>query len=124
MGLPRITASALRSWLLPAVAVAVATLASACAGTQLPAPTAADALRASRDWPGTTLASLSEGRTAYLEHCASCHAPFAPSAKRAEQWPGLVNEMAVRSKLDRAQADAVIRYLVTTAQRSYPVATR
>jgi cytochrome c5 len=117
---PRITAFSLRSWLLMAVAV----MASACAGTQLPAPTDADALRASRDWPGTTLASLSEGRTAYLDHCSACHAPFAPSAKPADQWPKLVNEMAVRSKLDRAQADAVIRYLVTAAQRPYPVAAR
>jgi mono/diheme cytochrome c family protein len=81
-------------------------------------------LRAERDWPGTTLATLTEGRTAYLEHCTSCHAPVAPTAKPAEQWPHLVSEMAERSKLDKDQAAAVIRYLVTAARRPYPVASR
>jgi mono/diheme cytochrome c family protein len=90
-----------------------------CAGTQLPLATDADAVRA-----GTTVAALNQGRTAYLDHCASCHPAIAPTAKPAAQWPRFVNEMASRSKLDRAQADAVIRYLMTAAQRGGDLARK
>jgi hypothetical protein len=87
-----------------------------CAAT-LPAPSAADATRASLQWPGTTVEALARGREAYLDHCTSCHAPFRPDAQPAHAWRKIVEEMATRSKLDRRSTEDVIRYLVATARR-------
>lgn len=90
--------------------LAALALAGGCARTTLPRPTAADATRA-----GTTLAELEHGRSLYLNHCAGCHQPVAPSAKPASEWPAHVTEMQERAHLDDREAAAVIRYLVTMA---------
>src|SRR5438552_19042356 len=75
-----------------------------CAG-QLPPPDAGDALRASAQWPGTTVAALDRGRTEYADHCSACHAPYPPATHAPDAWPKIVREMAVRSKLDETSTN-------------------
>jgi hypothetical protein len=88
----------------------------ACA-TTIPAPSLADATRASRQWPGTTVEALARGRSTYLDRCTSCHSAHRPDTQPAQAWPKIVEEMATRCKLDHGSTEDVIRYLVATAQR-------
>jgi mono/diheme cytochrome c family protein len=104
-----------RPLLLP-LAAALATLAGCAA--QIPPATEADALRASLRWPGTTVSELEHGRSLYLGHCSSCHSPYGPQRYATEKWRGFVQEMATRSKLGPADAEAVIRYLVAASEKT------
>jgi mono/diheme cytochrome c family protein len=99
-----------RLWL----ALGALALGAACAG-QIPPPTEADALRASAQFPGTTVAALIRGRSLYIEHCSGCHSLFSPRSQPPAVWPKIVHEMAVRSKLDDATAAELARYLVVAS---------
>jgi cytochrome c5 len=100
------------------IAVLASAFASgACATTQMPAPTQADASRVAIEWPGTTVETLARGRMAYLDRCTSCHAPYRPDAQPAAAWRKIVAEMAPRSKLDHRTTEDVVRYLVASARR-------
>jgi cytochrome c5 len=88
----------------------------ACA-TTIPAPSEADATRASLQWPGTTVAALARGRSTYLDRCTSCHSAHRPDTQPAHAWPRIVEEMATRCKMDQGSTEDVIRYLVATARR-------
>jgi cytochrome c len=79
----------------------------------MPTATAADAGRAARRWPGTTLADLHRGRELYIARCSSCHQPVAPGSIAARDWPGHVREMQERANLEPGPAELVVRYLVT-----------
>jgi hypothetical protein len=101
----------------PAVLLPVLGLAFAACATPLPAPSEADASRAAVQWPGTTVATLERGRSTYLDHCTSCHAPYRPDAQPAHAWPRIVEKMATRSKLGPSGKQDVIRYLVASSAR-------
>ena len=92
-------------------------LAAGCAA-RVPPPTQADALRASAQWPGTTLDALVRGYRLYLERCSACHALELPRTQVPEAWPRIVGEMAERSRLDVGEVAQVIRYLMTAAAGS------
>jgi hypothetical protein len=90
-------------------------LAGGCA-SRLPPPTDADVLRASARWPETTLASLSRGRSLYIDHCSGCHALHLPTERPPSAWPAIVTEMQERSRLDAEKSTVLVRYLVTAAE--------
>ena len=100
-------------------AMVLLALAAGCAG-QLPPPTEADALRASAQWPGTTVATLARGRSLYIGHCSGCHSLHRPTSQPPGAWPKIVHEMVKRSKLDGAKTDEVIRYLVVASEMKRP----
>lgn len=52
-------------------------------------------------------------RRFYEARCGVCHVPFAKSDFPAEHWPAIVDEMAPRSGLSRAQRERVLRYLTS-----------
>lgn len=60
---------------------------------------------------GAGEAQLSEGRRIYTTQCTSCHAAE-PVAKYAGEWPGIIEEMAPKSKLRPEQARAVLSYVL------------
>src|SRR2546430_954560 len=76
---PRGPASAWRRLLAPLALSSLFAGGLAGCASQLPPPNDADALRASAQWPGTTVAALARGRTAYADHCSACHAPYPPT---------------------------------------------
>jgi hypothetical protein len=78
-------------------------------------PTEADAVRASVEWPGTTVAALTAGRRLYVQRCSGCHALYRPESRPPTAWPKIVRDMAVRSKLTEAMAQDITRYLVVAA---------
>jgi cytochrome c5 len=91
----------------------------ACA-TDVPRATPLDAERAARTRPGTTLADLERGRTAYLSKCTSCHRPIAPRSIAGDRWPQHVDEMRERAHLSAEEHDAIVLYLTTIAAAPPP----
>jgi mono/diheme cytochrome c family protein len=80
-------------------------------------PTAADASRASAQFPDVTLTELSHGRTLYVSRCGSCHTLKRPAELSPEQWQAEVSDMRANNgvKLSDDEARAIIRYLTTAA---------
>jgi mono/diheme cytochrome c family protein len=99
--------------LLGALAL-TATLAGCAA--RLPEPGTADAARAERLWPGTTVSDLDRGKQQYVQSCASCHVLYDPREFPQHRWPEFVKEMADRSRLSRRALDDLTRYLVVAAE--------
>jgi hypothetical protein len=83
-----------------------------CAGMSPPAATPLDASRAN-----VALVELQTGRKLLLSKCSSCHRPPMPSAHSRSEWPGKVEEMSERSKLDVVERQQIEQYLVTMAAR-------
>lgn len=86
-----------------------------CAG-RLPEPNAADALRAERLWPGTTVSDLHRGKQRYVQSCSGCHGLIDPHQFEAGRWPGFVKEMSGRLQLSSTDLNDLTRYLVVTAE--------
>ena len=42
----------------------------------------------------------SEGKSLFREKCAKCHAYKLPETRTAEKWPGIVDRMAKKSKIN------------------------
>jgi hypothetical protein len=103
-------------FLVPSLLALAALGLGACA-TAIPAPSVADATRASLQWPGTTVEALARGRSTYLDRCTSCHSAHRPDTQPPQAWRKIVEEMATRCKMDHDSTEDVIRYLVAAAQR-------
>jgi len=97
-------------------AIALALALGACASTSVREPTARDATWARSRWPGTTVASLKEGRELYVSKCSGCHALHTPARVVAEGWPERFIEMARDAHLTIAERDLVAHYLLAAAQ--------
>jgi mono/diheme cytochrome c family protein len=56
---------------------------------------------------------LCEGRALFVSRCIECHTlpPF--WHYRSEDWPQIVDTMAERAKLKRAERDAIVAYILT-----------
>jgi cytochrome c5 len=93
------------------VVLAVAVALGAC-GMSPPKATPADAQRAN-----VQLAELQDGRTLMVRKCGGCHAPPLPGEHAAGEWPGKLDEMADRSKLDPKQRYLIQQYFVVMASR-------
>lgn len=104
------------------IPVAVLLLLAACRPT-LPAATTADADRASRTWPGTTVAELEHGRQIYRERCSACHRPVAPHKVTPAEWPGHIAEMRTRAHLTEEQARLIEHYVVTMSRAHHETRT-
>lgn len=85
----------------------------------VPGPVSPEATQAAAlKWPGTTQASLAEGRQLFSAHCSQCHGYPDVNAKSEGEWPGIVDDMAKKAKLDAAQKDKVLHFVL--ASRSQP----
>jgi hypothetical protein len=97
---------------IAAVAAAAILSIGGCAASQLPIPSAADALRV-----GIALPTLQRGRSSYVAACSSCHLPVAPVNFQQSRWPGLVDEMSERSHLTADSRAEILQYLTTYAAK-------
>ena len=88
---------------------------AACAA-RLPEPNAADAERAAKVWPGTTVTDLHRGKQQYVERCAGCHGLIDPHQFQAGRWPGFVKEMSKRLEISGSEVADLTRYLVVAAE--------
>ena len=99
--------------------VGVAALAfGALAGcaARLPEPSAADAVRAAKVWPGTTVSDLHRGQQRYVQSCSGCHGLIDPHQFQAGRWPGFVKEMSGRLSLSGNDLNDLSRYLVVASE--------
>jgi hypothetical protein len=97
--------------------VVVATLGGAACVQFAPAPTANQLSIAQRKWASATLGDLERGRISYLERCAGCHVPYAPSRFPSDMWPKLVADMRRNANLNRPEDEEdIVRYLVTASE--------
>ena len=90
-----------------------ACLVAGCANLATIAPPVTPSLAARTRTDASVLAG---GRTIYLTQCTSCHAPESIS-EHAGKWPGIIREMAPKSRLTAEQEHAVLAY-VLAAERA------
>ena len=96
----------------PALLFSGALLLGGCVSLETVAPPVTPALAARTRGDVSTLAT---GRSIYLVQCTSCHAPESVSA-HAGKWPGIIRDMAQRSKLSPAQEQAVLAYVLAASR--------
>ena len=101
---------------LAVLLLGAAGILAGCAAA-VPHPDVADERRAAGRWPGTTIDDLERGRSLFVDRCAGCHDLPRPDQKSADEWPGLVADMADGARLSRADRDLVARYLSTESDR-------
>lgn len=89
-----------------------ALLLGGCVSLETVAPPVTPVLAARTRGDVSTLAT---GRSIYLVQCTSCHAP-APVPAHAGKWPGIIRDMAPRSKLSPAQEQAVLAYVLAASR--------
>jgi len=64
------------------------------------------------------IATLREGRALFVSRCIECHTLPVVSRYEASEWPFLIDEMAARANLKKAERDAVLAYILALrAQR-------
>ena len=65
---------------------------------------------------GRNVAALDAGRRIYLESCTRCHVAEPVREYPAARWPGIIADMAERSKLSAEQERAVLAYVLAATQ--------
>lgn len=63
-------------------------------------------------WAGTSASDLEAGRAVMAERCSRCHA-FPNVVREDEQeWPGIMEKMAKKAKLDSLQKEQVTHFII------------
>lgn len=85
----------------------------ACKGYQplVPAETQLNAIKPK--YEDVTLDKLNTGYKIYTESCVKCHKPKKIHNYSEEKWPGIINVMAKKAKIDGEQKDAVLKYVLS-----------
>ena len=98
--------------------IALALLGAGVVGcaARLPEPNAADAMRAERLWPGTTVSDLHRGKQRYVQACSGCHGLIDPRQFDSGRWPAFVKEMSGKMQLSSAEVADLTRYLVVASE--------
>jgi len=91
-------------------------LAAACSAA-LDHPTAEDAEWAAREWPGTTVEDLAQGRALYVDKCSGCHNLHLPAEYSPEEWKSYVAYMVAEAKITPEEQAAIARYLAASSAR-------
>ena len=90
----------------------ISSLVACAAYKPIPLSTA-DAARAAKDFPGTTMADLEKGKSIFEESCHKCHSLKKPFKKDPATIKRVLPTMAKRAKLDSQQEELVRKYLLT-----------
>ena len=86
--------------------VAILILLYCCTPKLLP-PTEADATRTK-----SSLSSLQQAHTLYINKCGACHALKLPSSKNEYVWKKIVPDMAKRAKLSAQEEGLILHYVL------------
>ena len=92
-------------------------LAAGCYPKSAPPPTSVPpgALELGKaSFPDLTDVQLERGRTAFVASCGQCHDHPAPSAVPSGSWPGVMDRMAKKAKLDASTREDVLRFVLAT----------
>jgi hypothetical protein len=101
----------MRKLLIFAMALICLVDLSSCETTFAPPPITTELVHTGSGHPD--LVMLREGRALFVSRCIECHTlpPF--WHYRTEDWPQIVDTMAQRAKLKRAERDAIVAYILT-----------
>jgi nitrate/TMAO reductase-like tetraheme cytochrome c subunit len=66
---------------------------------------------------GTSLDTLKNGRTLYINNCASCHNLYSPEKFTSKEWRKNVTAMQKRAKINDAQKEIILKYLTAKLQK-------
>ncbi len=80
-------------------------------GVYAPGPEEVGAIQA--QFKGTTQQELMQGYKLYTGECTSCHQPKNIYNRAESQWPRIIGEMSMRSHLNTAQSDAILKYVLS-----------
>lgn len=58
-----------------------------------------------------TAGMIAEGKTTFETSCAKCHDLPVPAKYSDEKWIGIMNAMAPKAKLSKAQSESVYNYV-------------
>ena len=86
--------------------IAILILLYCCTPKLLP-PTEADATRTK-----SSLSSLQQAHTLYINKCGACHALKLPTSETEEGWKKIVPDMAKKAKLSAAEEDLILHYVL------------
>ena len=93
--------------------ISLISVLAACASFKPLAPAQSDADRATKKFPGTTLADLTEGKSIFETKCHKCHSLKKPFSKSEDTIAKALPRMAKRANIDSKQQDLVLKYLLT-----------
>jgi hypothetical protein len=96
--------------------ILIAALGAVGCASRLPEPNAADAARAAKTWPGTTVSDLHRGRDMYVQRCSGCHGLVDPHQFEAGRWPRFVKEMSGKLRISGDDVADLTRYLVVASE--------
>ncbi len=95
---------------------ALALLLSGC-GDTAPEVDAAMVTSAQRRWPATNAQELAAGRQLLTMRCTACHELRGPQRQDEAGWQKYVTLMAPNAKLNDAEKQALLRYLLVGRER-------
>lgn len=90
----------------------VLVLLGACGGAMLPQLTPAQVQWAGQQWAGEE-ARIAAARRLYVNRCSGCHNLILPAAHDLDKWRKVLDEMALKARLDDFQREEIWRYLQT-----------
>lgn len=98
----------MKSAVIRALLAAAALTAAGCVSLEESAPTTATLPMQGH---GGHSATLEEGRTIYITRCAKCHRVYPVRQYSPAEWNDILPKMVAKSKLPRADEDAVRSYV-------------
>jgi mono/diheme cytochrome c family protein len=74
-------------------------------------PTEVQLIAAQTKFPQANMEDLKKGHDIYYSSCSSCHKAKTITKETAEEWPGILDNMAKKAKISDEQKDAVYKYI-------------
>lgn len=65
----------------------------------------------------TSLEKLQQGRSLYINNCASCHNLHLPSEFTKKEWEPVLNKMQKRAKINDSEKEQIAAYLGTNCKK-------
>ena len=78
-----------------------------CCTPKLLPPTEADATRTN-----SSLSSLQQAHSLYINKCGACHTLKLPPSESEENWKKIVPVMAKKAKLNASEEDLILHYVL------------
>jgi nitrate/TMAO reductase-like tetraheme cytochrome c subunit len=79
-------------------------------------PVQSDVAIAQAQWKTTTYSDLTQGYGLYASKCTQCHDMKKLDAFSEADWPGIMQSMGRKAKLDSTQYNLVYHYILTRRQ--------
>ncbi len=87
-----------------------------CCTPKISPPTETDVDYGRTFWSDCSLEKLTEARNLYIKKCGGCHALKSPQSLTEEKWRKILPAMTIKAKLNPAQHDLLLNYILTMRQ--------